>query len=148
MGNSLKVAWDTSGIWETECIDSIYSGVRTLTSFGIVRDRYGYLHISYSPSLDGSDDNTMWYATTNQLIGVEEEFKDVRIDIPSIVYGSVLRVTVPDSDGEIRMYDIVGREVGWISVDSERVFMDVSGLTSGVYFLRLSGSIYRVTIIR
>ena len=50
LGNSLKVAWDTSGIWETECIDSIYSGVRTLTSFGIVRDRYGYLHISYSPS--------------------------------------------------------------------------------------------------
>ena len=148
LGNSLKVAWDTSGIWETECIDSIYSGMRTLTSFGIVRDRYGYLHISYSPSLGGSDDNTMWYATTNGLIGIEEEIKDVRIDIPSIVYGSVLRVTVPDSDGEIRMYDIAGREVEWMSVDSERVFMDVSGLGSGVYFLRLSGRIYRVTIIR
>jgi len=90
----------------------------------------------------------MWYATTNGLIGVEEEFKDKEIYIPSIVCGSVLRLRVPEGYGEIRMYDIAGREVEWMSVDSERVFMDVSGLGSGVYFLVVRGSIYRVTIIR
>ena len=141
--------WRDSLGWHKERVDSVSSGsAMTLTSFGIVRDRNGYLHISYSKSLNGIDDNRMWYATTNQLIGVEEEFKKQGIDIPSIVCGSVLRLRVPDGIERIRMYDIVGREVEWMSVDSGMVFMDVSGLGSGVYFLKLSGRIYRVTIIR
>ena len=141
--------WRDSLGWHKERVDSVSSGsAMTLTSFGIVRDRNGYLHISYSKSLNGIDDNRMWYATTNGLIGVEEEFKDKEIYVPSIVCGSVLRLRVPEGIERIRMYDIAGREVKGEHIKSGMGKIDVSGLTSGVYFLRLSDRIYRVTIIR
>ena len=146
--NWVYLHWQDSLGWHKERVDYIGSTSQLQTSIGIVIDRYGYIHISYRRSLEGSDDDRMWYATTNGLIGVEEEFKKQGIDVPSVVCGSVLRLRVPEGIERIRMYDIAGREVEWMSVDSERVFMDVSSLTSGVYFLRLSGRIYRVTIIR
>ena len=144
----VHLIWRDSSAWHSDKIDTFTTGSILLSSHGIVVDHNGYIHVSYRRSLEGLDSDRMWYATTNGLIGVEEEFKNADIDVPSIVCGSVLRLRVPDGIERIRMYDIGGREVEWMSVDSGMVFMDVSGLCSGVYFLRLSGRIYRVTIIR
>ena len=144
----VHLIWRDSSGWHSDKIDTFTTGSILLSSHGIVVDHNGYIHVSYRRSLEGLDSGRMWYATTNQLIGVEEEFKKNEINVPSIVYGSVLRVTVPDSDGEIRMYDIAGREVKGEHIKSGMGKIDVSGLTSGVYFLRLSDRIYRVTIIR
>ncbi len=134
--------------WHKEGIDTVTNGAALASSYGIVIDRFGYIHVSYRRSLEGLDEDRMWYATTNQLIGVEEEFKKQGIDVPSIVCGSVLRLRVPDGYGEIRMYDIAGREVKGEHIKSGMGKIDVSGLGSGVYFLVVRGSIYRVTIIR
>ena len=144
----VHLIWRDSSAWHSDKIDTFTTGSILLSSHGIVVDHNGYIHVSYRRSLEGLDSDRMWYATTNGLIGVEEELRDKEVDIPSIVCGSVLRLRVPDGIERIRMYDIGGREVEWMSVDSGMVFMDVSGLCSGVYFLRLSGRIYRVTIIR
>ena len=147
--NYLYLTWMDSVGWHRERIDSISSTTAmNLSSNGIVIDRYGYIHISYRRSFGGVDEDRMWYATTNQLIGVEEELRDKEVDIPSIVCGSVLRLRVPEGIERIRMYDIAGREVKGEHIKSGMGRINVSGLGSGVYFLRLSGSIYRVTIIR
>jgi hypothetical protein len=153
--NWLKIAWD-SGEWNIETIDSVTSGDRLVTSYGIAIDKFGYIHISYSRSRGGMDQNRMWYATTHPTVGIGEELPSIgsMLETPSVVYSESVEVRWNVSGRvSISLYDITGRKVKNIySGSGNRIKTGIKDIPAGIYFVILRSLNYReikkVTIIK
>ncbi len=96
----------------------------------------GYI-IAGSTYLSGAGGYDVYLIRTEPDIGIEEETSKKVSDfkIPGLVYGNFLRLVGINKHIDIKIFDILGREVLKREVTPQNSYVRLSSLTPGVYFI-------------
>ncbi len=96
----------------------------------------GYIIVGLTTSFGaGSDD--VYIIKIEPDVGVKEEISEKvsKIRIPGLVYGDVLELTGLNRHTEVKIFDILGREVLNKKISPLKSYIKVNKLAAGVYFL-------------
>ncbi|HID31836.1 MAG TPA: T9SS type A sorting domain-containing protein [bacterium (Candidatus Stahlbacteria)] len=135
----------TPGAPPGECCDDDYPSIHPYVEK--INDKK-HLIISYLEDKDAGSyiagegtetDNPyrVYFCPAESIIGVsqkhDERLTDLRI--PGLIYGNLLRLSGLKDPARVKILDVLGREVITQTVSPQHTSIDLSHLTSGVYFL-------------